>query len=284
MKQSPTQDLESSSVTHPGRKRSNNEDCYLSLPEHGLWMVADGMGGHEAGEVASDIVRQTLKQSPQQPLVDSIQAAHKAVLSAASQGVGAEGMGSTAVGLRSSAEHFQIAWVGDSRAYLFSHSSGELELLTRDHSYVQMLLESGAIAEAEAQTHPDRNIITQCLGSQELAAVTVDHIERHWQEDQWALLCSDGLSDELSESEISQILQRCKTPRDASRELVQAALRAGGRDNITVQIIAAPKQSSSLLQKLSHWVPMFSHSRRLDTVIYLVAISLLVALLYWTLN
>lgn len=283
MKQSPTQDLESSSVTNPGRKRSNNEDCYLSLPAQALWMVADGMGGHEAGEVASDIVRQTLEQAPTKPLLDSIQEAHQAVLAAVSHGVGAEGMGSTVVALRSTSEHFQIAWVGDSRSYLFSRASGELELLTRDHSYVQMLLESGAIAENEAQTHPDRNIITQCLGSQELDTVTVDHIERHWQEDQWVLLCSDGLTDELGDSDIAQILQGCKTPRDATRELVQAALRAGGRDNITVQIIAAPQHSPSLLQKLSHWVPVFSHSRRLDTIIYLAAIGLLVALLYWTL-
>jgi|SRR5690554_123972 len=283
MKQPPLQDLESSSVTNVGRKRSNNEDCYLSLPAHALWMVADGMGGHEAGEVASDIVRQIFVQSPTAPLLDSIQSAHQAILTAVRQGIGAEGMGSTVVALRSGREHFQIAWVGDSRSYLFNRSSGELEQLTRDHSYVQMLLESGAIAANEAQTHPERNIITQCLGSQELDIVTVDCIERHWQEDQWVLLCSDGLTDELSNSDIARILQRSKTLDDATRELVKAALRAGGRDNITVQMIEAPKYTPSLWQKLAHWVPVFSRSRRLDTVIYLASISLLVALLYWTL-
>ena len=283
MKHSPIQDLESSSVTNPGRKRSNNEDCYLSLPAYSLWMVADGMGGHEAGEVASDIVRQTLEQKPNQPLPDAIQAAHRAVLDAAARGVGAEGMGSTVVALRSNLEQYQIAWVGDSRSYLYSRSTGELELLTRDHSYVQMLLESGAIAANEAHTHPDRNIITQCLGSQELDAVTVDHVERQWQEQQWVLLCSDGLTDELSDEDIAQILKNCETPREATRELMQAALGAGGRDNITLQIIAAPKHSPSLLAKLSHWVPVFSHSRRLDTFIYLAALGILVALLYWTL-
>lgn len=284
MKQTPIQDLDSSSVTHPGRKRSNNEDCYLSLPEHALWLVADGMGGHEAGEVASDIVRATFDKAPTAPLTKSIQAAHKAILAAVRKGVGAEGMGSTVVALRSGAEQFQIAWVGDSRAYLYTRDSSELELLTRDHSYVQMLVESGAIGATEAQTHPDRNIITQCLGSQELETVNVGSIERPWQSKQWALLCSDGLNDELPHSEIQRILQLCKSPKEAAHELTQAALRAGGRDNITVQIIAAPRQPHSWLYKLAHWVPVFTHNRRLDTIIYGAAIASLAALLYWILH
>ncbi|MDO3382269.1 PP2C family protein-serine/threonine phosphatase [Gilvimarinus algae] len=272
--------LESSSLTNPGRKRSNNEDCFLSLPEHGLWMVADGMGGHEAGEVASAIVRETFDKSPGKALPGLIQEAHRAVLKAAEQGVGAQGMGSTVVAIRHRRDHYDVAWVGDSRAYAYSRG-GELEQLTTDHSYVQMLLESGAIEPADAENHPDKNIITQCLGSQELDEVRVDTVTRPWHQGQWLLLCSDGLTDELSGRDIEHILRQCRTPAEATRELVAEALKAGGRDNVTVQVIAAPTQRRALLPALSHWVPVFTHSRRLDGVIYATALFALVALLYW---
>lgn len=277
------QGLESSSLTNPGRKRSNNEDCYLSLPEHALWMVADGMGGHEAGEVASDIVRKTLQSHTNSSLSSAIQKAHRAVLEAADNGIGAEGMGSTVVALKHLGDHFEIAWVGDSRAYSYVQG-GELESLTTDHSYVQMLLESGAIEPSEAHTHPDKNIITQCLGSQELDEVKVDTVSRPWQQNQWIVLCSDGLTDELEPSEMSRILSQCPNVASATRELVQAALRAGGRDNVTVQVIAAPTSQRSLLPTLSQWIPVFTHSRSLDAAVYAGALLLLVALLYWIFN
>lgn len=272
--------LESSSLTNPGRKRSNNEDCFLSLPEHALWMVADGMGGHEAGEVASAIVRQTLQEHPDDPLDQVIQQAHQAVLRAAADGVGAEGMGSTIVALRHTGKGYEIAWVGDSRAYLWSPAGG-LQQLTTDHSYVQMLLESGAINAGDANNHPDKNIITQCLGSRELQSVDVDIIHGQWQPEQMILLCSDGLTDELSEQEIAHILKHFPAPDKASRELMAAALKAGGRDNITLQLIAAPGQQNTWLDTLHDWIPVFTRSRRWDTAIYATAIAALMWLLYW---
>jgi|SRR5690554_2010228 len=272
--------LESSSLTNPGRKRSNNEDCFLSLPEDSLWMVADGMGGHEAGEVASDIVRQTLENHPAGPLDQLIQQAHQAVLDAASDGVGAEGMGSTIVALRHLGKHYEIAWVGDSRAYLWSAAEG-LQQLTTDHSYVQMLLASGAIDAVDVNNHPDKNIITQCLGSRDLDAVEVDIIHGQWQPDQYILLCSDGLTDELSDQEIGHILKHFPAPADATRELMAAALKAGGRDNITLQLIAAPRQQRAWLESLHDWVPIFTRSRGWDTVIYSAALAALIGLLYW---
>ncbi|MBU2887016.1 protein phosphatase 2C domain-containing protein [Gilvimarinus agarilyticus] len=275
------QGLESSSLTNPGRKRSNNEDCYLSLPEQNLWMVADGMGGHEAGEVASDIVRRTLKEQTTSSLQTAIQNAHKAVLSAAAKGIGAEGMGSTVVAMKHWGDHYEIAWVGDSRAYLYTPGQ-DLEALTTDHSYVQMLLESGAIEPNEAHTHPDKNIITQCLGSQELDEVTVDTLTKSWQDNQWIILCSDGLSDELETSEMSRIIKQCTDVKSVTRELIQAALRAGGRDNITVQAIAAPTTKPGVFSALSQWVPIFTHNRTLDKLIFGTAFLLLLALLYWT--
>ncbi len=244
-------------------------------------MVADGMGGHDAGEVASAIVRDTLKEYSGLPLSESIQRAHRAILTAADNGIGAEGMGSTVVALKHHGETFEVAWVGDSRAYQYSPEHG-LQALTTDHSYVQMLLASGAINPADAETHPDKNIITQCLGSQEMDTVKVDTLSRNWQAQQWLLLCSDGLTDELSQTEISAILQRSRSPEQATRELVKAALNAGGRDNVTVQIIAAPKQPKTGFFSALEWVPVFTHNRRLDAAIYSAALLALFALLYWT--
>lgn len=278
--------LESSAVTHPGLERDNNEDCYLAMPEHGIWLVADGMGGHEAGEVASAIVRDTLRDlhrnSQDHGLGDTIQASHKAVLAAAGRGQGAPGMGSTVVALRSNCRTYEIAWVGDSRAYLWTQTAdgGHLERLTRDHSYVQMLLQSGAISAADLERHPERNIITQCLGSTELAKVHVDTVQRQWQKDQWILLCSDGLTDEVNDSAIAELLSRCTDRITALDQLLHTALRHGGHDNVTVQIIESPLKSQHSYAALWQWIPFLTGNRRWDAVIYIAALVSLLALLY----
>src|SRR5690606_4382809 len=211
--------------------------------EVGIWLVADGMGGHEAGEIASAVVRDTVRELHQHnaetSLGETIQSSHRAVLDAAIRGEGAPGMGSTAVALRSSKNRYEIAWVGDSRAYLWTHSAegGRLEQLTRDHSYVQMLLESGAISAADMEKHPERNIITQCLGSNELPQVQVDVVHGQWQKDQWILLCSDGLTDEVDDKSIAQVLFESEDCETAVDQLLHAALTNGGHDNVTLQII-----------------------------------------------
>ncbi len=278
MKSSPP--LLSSSRTSPGLKRENNEDSYLSLPEHGLWMIADGMGGHEAGEVASAIVKKILHKLHKKTLDYAIQTAHKSILQAVEQGLGAEGMGSTVVALHLLPDHYEVAWVGDSRAYRWSKTA-ELSQISTDHSYVQMLVESGAISEKEAATHPEKNIITQCLGSQELDNVQVDSVIGAWQDTLWIIMCSDGLSDELDNDSISKILKQSQNPEDATKLLMQAALKHGGRDNITIQVIAAPLNQKSLLKDIIQWVPVFTKNRRWDAAIYASACTALVALLYW---
>src|SRR5690606_15560168 len=111
------------------------------------------------------------------PLAEAIQGAHRAVQHAAESGIGTLGMGSTVVALLSTDDHYEVAWVGDSRAYLWSpHKAERLQRLSTDHSYVQMLLESGAIAEHEAANHPDKNVITQCIGSTDTEEVQVDSV------------------------------------------------------------------------------------------------------------
>lgn len=284
-----TSPLEYSAASHPGLMRSNNEDCFLSKPEQGLWLVADGMGGHEAGEVASAIVRDTIerctKKNPLVSLPEAIQQAHSSILRSAEQGVGAPGMGSTVVALKTQGAKYQIAWVGDSRAYLWTptREGGRLEQLSTDHSYVQMLVETGAISAEDAEFHPEKNIITQCLGMQELTHVRVDHVEHQWQQDQWILLCSDGLTDEINDKTIAHILcdaQDCLTAVD---QLMHAALTNGGRDNITLQIIESPLRQSDRSHALWQFVPQLTGNLKRDTWIFGASLFSLFGLLVYVL-
>lgn len=282
----PTPKLEYSAASNAGLKRANNEDTYLSLPERGLWLVADGMGGHEAGEVASAIVRETLLDRNHQSLTQAIQASHRAVLQAAARGKGAPGMGSTIVALHSTEDEYEVAWVGDSRAYLWTHTEdgGRLERLTTDHSYVQALLASGAIGAEEVDNHPDKNIITQCLGSYELNQVEVDSIHGEWQQDQWILLCSDGLTDELNDRELTRLLCNSANPRAAVQRLMRAALRAGGRDNITLQLVQSPLTHRPFWAGLWQWVPTITGQRGVDLTLYAGALSSLLLVAYWVIR
>lgn len=239
--------------THVGMVRSGNEDCFYSDDDLGLWLVADGMGGHEAGEVASAIVVDTIASAVRGgvDLAKAIQFSHQAVLDGGLHGQGARGMGSTVVSLRRMENNYwQLAWVGDSRAYLWTKTNereGELQQISRDHSYVQALLDAGAITEEEADDHPDKNVITQCLGSLEIPSVKVDVVSHEWKPNQKIILCSDGLSDEVNDTEIAKILNESADSNNAAQALVDAALKNGGRDNVTIVIIDAP--SKTLLNK-----------------------------------
>ncbi len=279
--------LEYSAASHPGLTRDNNEDCFLSQPEHGLWLVADGMGGHEAGEVASAIVRDTIENqlhnNAKTTLAETIQAAHTAILSAADRGIGAPGMGSTVVALQNHGLRYEIAWVGDSRAYLWTPAAdgGRLEQLSIDHSYVQMLVANGAISPEEADNHPEKNIITQCLGMQELEQVKVDTVEGYWQKNQWIILCSDGLTDEVNDKTIGHILFESSNCLAAVDQLLHAALTNGGRDNITLQIIESPIHNDISRKGLWQWVPYLTGKKILDAWIFGAALVSLLGLLHY---
>ena len=224
--------------THTGWVRELNEDSHLSLPQLGLWVIADGMGGHQAGEVASGITIREMARCIEQgiPLVEAIEIAHRAIQNAAPQGEGAANMGSTVVAAKLDGLSYKIAWVGDSRAYLWN---GTLHQLTTDHSYVQLLLKAGLISESDIPNHPSRNVITQALGvgGVDNANINVDLVSGELGENDTLLLCSDGLSGEVSDDSIASILAETTDSQARVDRLIAAALEAGGKDNVTVLVI-----------------------------------------------
>lgn len=280
--------LNYSAATDKGLCRDNNEDTYFADPAVGVWLVADGMGGHEAGEVASAIARDCVQQQVEAniPLYVAIENAHQAILDAANSGVGAMGMGSTVVALKSKQHEYEIAWVGDSRAYLwtFQADGGSLEKLTLDHSYVQMLVDTGAISAEEVDNHPDKNVITQCLGSAELRTVKVDLVQGIWEKYQWILLCSDGLTDELDDGSIARILCDSRSPKDAVGKLIQAALDSGGGDNVTVQVVESPLTKRYFFSPITNWLPELTGNSMFDIALYGLALSSLGLLSFWILG
>jgi protein phosphatase len=224
--------------THTGLKRDHNEDCYHAVPVLGLWLVADGVGGHANGEVASAIVRDTIqaKVAAGAPLIDAIVNSHNAVLAEIGRR-GNSNMGSTVVALHLPDENYEVAWVGDSRAYVFN---GELRQLTRDHNPVSELLARGAITPEQAASHPDRNVLSQSLGVAQGISVAPERIRGQLLPGQQLLLCSDGLTDELNDEAIAAEMRGQSSPQDQVDALVTAALRSGGRDNITVIVVGNP--------------------------------------------
>lgn len=231
--------LKSVAQTHPGRVRDHNEDCYFADLELGLFLVADGMGGMEAGEVASALARDEVVRAVTSgaSLPDAIQSAHKAIRRAVDEGIGAAGMGTTLVAAQMKESACQIAWVGDSRAYLWDAARGSLRRLSRDHSHVEMLLASGVITPEQAHKHPQKNLITQCLGQMNLDSVQVGDVTEILEPGQCVLLCSDGLNDELTDTEIAQCLVTHHKVDAQAESLISLTLEKGARDNVTVVLL-----------------------------------------------
>ena len=218
-----------------GCVRSHNEDSYLV--QSPLFCVCDGMGGHAAGEVASSIAVETIaKMAPKtaDPAVlgAAIEAANAAIIEAAQNGLGKPGMGCTATAAYIEGNTLAIAHVGDSRAYLLHE--GTLIRVTRDHSYVEELVEAGEITADEARVHPNRSVITRALGSDPL--MYADHFQLNIEEGDRLILCSDGLSSMISDGDIERIATQSSTAQICTDNLVDAALAAGGSDNVTVVV------------------------------------------------
>ena len=245
------------SAIDEGRVRQGQEDFLLADRELALFAVADGMGGHRGGEIASHLAVETLDRLAKERLDDepltsewlarAVQQANDALVARAADDSSLKGMGTTLCALAlvqgDGYKALGVVNVGDSRLYLLK--DGELEQITEDHSLVATLERQGRLTRAEAAVHPQRNIVTRALGidskvmvdSWEIAPVVGDRY----------LLCSDGLFNELDDNRIAATLRRLADPDDAARELVRLANEAGGRDNITCVVVDVAEDSGETI-------------------------------------
>ena len=219
-----------------GCVRSHNEDSYLVQPP--LFVVADGMGGHAAGEVASGIAVETIsKMAPTVAdpamLGRAVEAANISIIEAAESGRGKPGMGCTADAAFFEKDKVAIAHVGDSRVSLLHE--GTLIRVTHDHSFVEELVDAGEITADEARNHPSRSVITRALGSDPY--MYADHFQLNIEQGDRLILCSDGLSGMILDRDIEDIAVASETPQLCADNLVDAALAAGGSDNVTVVVV-----------------------------------------------
>jgi len=231
--------LQHGACSNTGLVRSNNEDAWLEDTQLGLFIVADGMGGYQAGELASQMTVQTMRDrvAAGDSLIAAAAAAQSVLVQAADQGQGAASMGTTMVAVQIRGTNYQLAWVGDSRAYLWH--DGELQQLSKDHSYVQSLVDRNIITSDQAEQHPQRNLLSRCLSGGQFDSPEVDVRSGAINRNDLILLCSDGLSNELADIEIAQLLHehaQVSMPVLA-KCLVDAALARGGRDNVTVLVV-----------------------------------------------
>ncbi|HWM87932.1 MAG TPA: protein phosphatase 2C domain-containing protein [Kofleriaceae bacterium] len=247
-------------VTHPGNVRRKNEDCFLADAELGLYLVLDGMGGHNAGHVASararDVIRAEVRANlgrkpPAALLEGAVRAASAAVFAEAQRERDLTGMGTTVVACFMAGERRVIlAHVGDSRVYALQR--GRMRLLTRDHTVVAELLARGALNASEAAVHPYKSVLSRNLGGRSDARVDMGDLEL--EPGDRLLLCSDGLSGFASHEAMEQVLGGAEDPDRAAAELVELALRGGGGDNVTALVIelgAEPARDSTQEQRRS---------------------------------
>ena len=238
------------SRTDVGSVREQNEDSLIVNPP--LFVVADGMGGHAAGEGASEIAVNTIQElapdhADAEALGHAVEEANRDIINAALAGEGREGMGTTVTAAILERDKLVIAQVGDSRAYLLHN--GELTQLTRDHSLMANMIEAGQITPEEARFHPNRSVITRALGNDpdtlpDLYEINVEDGDR-------LLLCSDGLYSMLEDDEIAAVMRRVSDPQRCASTLVNGAIAAGGHDNITVIVADAEGRAQQKRRRIA---------------------------------
>jgi PPM family protein phosphatase len=266
-----TTEMKFGARTDIGCVRENNEDSYRIAPDMNLYVLSDGMGGLEAGEVASrmavDAVLEQYRESeanPDRPLtgeaVESVSAAsnrlasairfaNEQVYRAAQQGAGHRAMGATIVAVKCTDHRMSVAHVGDSRIYRLR--AGKLEQLTNDHSFVAEQVRNGKMTQEEADSSTMQNVLIRALGID--PAVEVDLSEVPLMEGDTVLLCSDGLTRELSDTQIAAVLGERRNPETAAAELVELAKRAGGGDNVTVIVLRCVAKPHGALARIAKW-------------------------------
>lgn len=228
--------------THAGLVRQQNEDSYVMLPEYNFFAVADGMGGHQAGAFASNLALNVVKEQVmtsnrvedlRSQLTNAVREANRRVYELSRKEPGKEGMGTTltALWLRDGIGH--LAHIGDSRAYLLRDF--QLDLLTVDHSLVGELVRHGSLTLSEAESHPQRHVLTRALGIE--AEVKVDTRSMTLKSGDLLLLCTDGLTSLVGDQEIKSAFLHTKGLEASLEQLVELSLKRGGNDNITVLAI-----------------------------------------------
>ncbi len=241
--------LRSAASTHVGMRRQANEDCYAIVPDLGLYLVADGMGGHKAGQIASQFASKAAIREVGEwkdsnvplarRLARAVASANREIFAAAEAKPELSGMGTTFVGLLFGGDQVALAHVGDSRAYLLRQ--GRLRALTEDHSIVAELVRRGELGEIEAASHPHRHVLTRALGVR--PSIEPDLAELTPQPEDVFILCSDGLTIHVSGSEIVERVRDERNIELAATGLIDAANRAGGVDNTTVLLVRYEKDA-----------------------------------------
>jgi protein phosphatase len=228
-------------MSDTGRVRSNNQDRILVDEPRGLWVVADGMGGHSGGAEASRLACEAVNESigHGMPLTDAFEVAHSRVRGAQEGDASLHDMGTTLVAIHEHNGEYELAWVGDSRLYRLNRDDGSFSCLTRDQNVAGRLLDTGRITEAQAREHPQRHVLTDCIGQRE-GLPTIETRRVAWNAGDRLLLCSDGLNGELSDQHLARALAQYDSPREVAESLVEQALAAGGRDNISLIVLDAP--------------------------------------------
>lgn len=230
------------SITDIGKRRSSNQDfVYASEQPVGnlpnLLIVADGMGGHNAGDLASrytvesmvEYIEKAEEKRPIPLLSMAIHHANDLVMEKSRTDKSLEGMGTTVVAATIQDEYLYVANVGDSRLYLIDQ---EIEQITRDHSLVEEMIRMGELQRQDARSHPDRNVITRAIGVH--SPVKIDFFDMKLEKGDRILLCSDGLTNMIDDDEILRVVKKCSSPKEAAQRLVTEANKSGGRDNISV--------------------------------------------------
>lgn len=232
---------QSASHSHVGMVRQVNEDACLDALEAGLWAVADGMGGHAAGDFVSSLIVDSLRLIPPQPSLPAYVQALRSGLAGVNQAVREEAarrgvgmMGSTLVLLAARGSQASCLWAGDSRLYRLR--DGQLSILSHDHSYVQELVDSGSLGEEEARSHPMGNIVTRAVGADDRLELAEAQFEVR--PGDCFLLCSDGLNKTVEDHELREVLDH-QAPYEMVRSLVHLGLTRGAPDNITAVVVKA---------------------------------------------
>ncbi|MCF6288029.1 MAG: protein phosphatase 2C domain-containing protein [Proteobacteria bacterium] len=228
--------------SHVGQRKVN-EDCYLVDEELGLYIVADGVGGLGKGEIASKLACDTIQDKIKAgvSLENAVYKAHRAIIDYIKSDSDKQGMATTIIAVLFNENFYELAWVGDSRAYLWGEN---LQLLSKDDSYVELLLEHGHIGFADLQTHPDKNVISQALGT-ERKNIKINLNSGILCQNQVLIICSDGLYTIANELDIINTVSQTQDVKEISTKLVATVVAKAGKDNITIISIATNTKQKS---------------------------------------